>query len=152
MKSLAGDLLNLVLHIYATGSQIDKTVKQQNDTSYATTLEDDNFWDAIMDDTEYATNGSIDGSTDGSFNGSFDGSTDGSFDGANFTAAEVVQLPGNFKYFGCQHDRSNDRTLYSRSSSDDNLTVEACAQFCDTYLYMGVESGSEYVLFLRVGL
>lgn len=132
MQLLAGDLLNLVIHIYATGSQIDKTIKLQNDTNYATTLEDDSFWDAIMDDTDYATDGSI--------------------DGENFTAAQVVQSPGNFNYFGCQHDRSADHTLHSLISGADNLTVEACAKYCDAYLYMGVEAGNQYVLFLCVDL
>lgn len=135
MQLLAGDLLNLVIHIYATGSPIDITVKEQNKTSYATTLEDDSFWDAIMDDTDDTDN-----------------STYGSIDGDNFTAAAVVQLAGNFKYFGCQHDRSTSRTLSSISAQVDNLTVEACAKYCDGYLYMGVEAGSGYVLFLCVGL
>ena len=135
MQLLAGDLLNLVIHVYATGSPIDKTVKEQNNTSYATTLEDDSFWDAIM-------NG-----TDGT-----DDATDGSIDGENFTAAAVVQSAGNFNYFGCQHDRSTNHTLSSISAQVDNLTVEACAKYCDAYLYMGVEDGSGYVLFLCVGL
>lgn len=135
MQSLAGDLLNLVIHIYATGSPIDKTVKEQNNTSYATTLEDDSFWDAIMDDTDDTDN-----------------ATYGSIDGENFTAAAVVQSAGNFNYFGCQHDGSTSHTLSSINTQADSLTVESCAKYCDAYLYMGVEAGSGYVLFLCVGL
>lgn len=118
----------------------------QNDTSYATTHEDDNFFDAIFDDSDYANNGSVDGSVDGSVT---NGSIDGSIYGSNFTDAEVVQSPGNFKYFGCQHDRSTDHTLYSLLLYTQNLTVEACAKYCDAYLYMGVEAGTGYV-FLHV--
>ena len=165
----AGDNQDLVLHIYAAGSQIDATINKQTSTEIAATSEDE-IDDAEVDDPVY--NGSDDGSDD---DGSDDDGSDDNGDSgiavggsgtgntavshssqsspattfhatASATAsasAAVVKVAGTFNYLGCQLDSSTARTLSSLSWTGTGLTVERCAAYCNEYQYMGVEFGSQ---------
>ncbi len=163
-----GDDQDLVLHMYAAGSQLDDIVKQQNKNAIAVTSEDE-VDEAEMDDPDYdgdddiygdAINGTASGTgTNAGGNavttsvaglGSHVTSTPAAAAPVTSTpataAAKVVSSSGSFKYVGCELDSSTSRTLSSLSWSGTGLTVERCAAYCAEYQYMGVEFGSEYVL------
>lgn len=170
---LAGDNQDLVLHIYAAGSQIDATILQQTGTEIAATSEDQ-IINAETDDPEY--NGSQ--YDTGNYTGDASGGDSGIAFGASATGtasmpqstsfatkvsapattsqvaipasssapvviANVVMNSGTFNYFGCELDSSTSRTLSSLSWVGTGLTVERCASYCAKYQYMGVEFGSE---------
>ena len=158
----AGDNEALVLHLYAPGSEIEKTIKQQTSTQIAATNEEE-VEDAELDDPEYQD--VISGLDDGTNNFTSTFSNDTAADGtatdgtaadgsgqpstSNPPAAAVVAAPqtvpksGTFSYTGCEVDNANSRSLSSKPWSGQNLTVERCADFCSGYQYMGVEAGSE---------
>ena len=159
----AGDNEALVLHLYATGSEIDKTMKQQTSTEIAATSEDA-VEQAEVDDPVYQDlyDGLGSNYTDGNY-------TDGNYTDSNYTsttndststdgqiqastsnaptvpvaAPQTVQKSGTFSYTGCEADSTNSRTLSSKAWSGQNLTVERCADYCSGYQYMGVEFGSQ---------
>ena len=153
---MVGDYYELVLHIYATGSQIDATVKMQNKTAIAASSEDevdaadaddpnpadggdddDDDFDSVGDSTNNAT-------TSGATNGATDsGSAAPAAAAPAAPIASVVKTSSTFNYIACEADSSTSRTLSSLSWSGTNLTVERCAAYCSQYKYMGVEFGSQ---------
>ena len=154
----AGDNEALVLHLYATGSEIDKTIKQQTSTEIAATNEDE-VQEAELDDPVYQDiDGGID---DGADNSTIANSTSAAGSGTaadgqaqqpstsntaavpNAAPPQTVQKSSTFSYTGCEVDNTNSRTLSSKQWSGQNLTVERCAAYCSQYQYMGVEFGSE---------
>lgn len=66
---------------------------------------------------------------------------------ANAQSSPVtIQNPGfGFSYIGCYNEVTNPRALPDAEllSSQQAMTVETCAQFCQSYTFMGVEYGSE---------
>ena len=170
MQVLAGDDQDLVLHIYAAGSQIDTTINQQTKTQIAATSEvqidtaeeDDpafssgNVTDSDIDATLNGLgNGTTDGATNSSTNGATNGATNSATNGATNTAtnsatnsgtsapASVVQKSSTFNYVACESDSTTARTLSSLSWAGTELTVQRCAAYCAEYKYMGVEFGSQ---------
>lgn len=167
-----GDNEDLVLHIYAAGSEIDSTITKQTSTEIAATSEDQ-IDQAEEDDPAY--NDYIDSGGDGDniYADSSDDTADDSGSGtgsvstsrgsatqistaaslpkvttpvsssAPLASATVVPSAGTFKYLGCSIDSSTSRTLSSLSWAGTGLSVERCAAYCAAYVYMGVEFGSE---------
>ena len=154
----AGDNEALVLHLYATGSDIDKTMKQQTSTEIAATSEDA-VEEAELDDPVYQDfNDGLDSNftnsnyTDSNYTSTTNDSTstDGQIQASTskaptvpVAAPQTVQKSGTFSYTGCEADSTNSRTLSSKAWSGQNLTVERCADYCSGYQYMGVEFGSQ---------
>ena len=160
----AGDMEALVLHIYATGSEIDRTLKMQSSTEIAATSEEE-VEEAELDDPEYQDidDGIDDGSSNSTFTASNGTATDGQVQPSSSNTAangqgqpstsntatvanaapQTVKTSGSFSYTGCEADNANSRTLSSLQWSGQNLTVERCADFCSGYQYMGVEFGSQ---------
>ena len=154
----AGDNEALVLHLYATGSEIDKTMKQQTSTEIAATSEDaveqaevddpvyqdlyggldSNFTNSNYTDSNYTDTTSDSTSTDGQIQ-----ATTSNAAALPVAAPQTVQKSGTFSYTGCEADNANSRTLSSKAWSGQNLTVERCADYCSGYQYMGVEFGSQ---------
>ena len=151
----------LVLHLYASGSEIDQTLKQQTSTEIAATSEDE-VEEAELDDPEYqdVVSGFDDGGTNSTgtnstgTNSTSTASNDTTADGqlppstsntATVAAAapQTVKKSATFSYTGCEADNANSRTLSSKQWSGQNLTVERCADYCSGYQYMGVEFGSQ---------
>ena len=154
----------LVLHIYATGSEIDKTLKMQTSTEIAATNEEE-VEEAELDDPDYDDiDGSIDDSgSNSTFTARNGTAADGQVPSSSSTTAAVgqgqpstsntatvanaapqtVKTSGTFSYTGCEADNANSRTLSSKQWSGQNLTVERCADYCSGYQYMGVEFGSQ---------
>lgn len=65
---------------------------------------------------------------------------------ANAAAPVTVMNPGNgFSFIGCYNELQNSRALADATllSSQEAMTVEVCAQFCQSYTFMGVEYGTE---------
>ena len=161
---MVGDYYELVLHIYATGSQIDTTIKMQNKTDIAATSEDevdaadaddpnpddggddydgaDDGIDALLGNstTNATTNGADTGATTG---GAANGATNNGSPAPASSSASVVKTSSTFNYIACEADSATSRTLSSLSWSGTNLTVERCAAYCTEYKYMGVEFGSQ---------
>ena len=170
----AGDNEELVLHIYATGSQIDGTIKKETSTNIAATSEDE-IDDAEIDDPDFDD---IEGGGDFGDGAGFSNGTAVSSgmpvssgtpnpkvttsaaqiassvssaapvsSAVAAGAAKAVPSSGTFKYLGCQADSSSSsHTLSSLQWSGTGLTVQRCAAYCAQYQYMGVEAGSQYVL------
>ena len=108
LMEMVGDFYELVLHIYASGSQIDSTLKQQTKTEIAATSEDevdaaaeddpnpddggegdggDDDIDSLLGSlgnstTNDTTNGATSGGTSGAANGAANGATNGAANGA----------------------------------------------------------------------
>ena len=150
------------MHLFAAGSEIDKTINQQTTTQIAATSEDE-INNAEIDDPAYGAGGDgFFGSSD-PFNETYAGnSTIG--DGVPASAAAVpaasaaapaapavpvaslatvVGVYGSFKYLGCQVDTSVAPTLSSLAWSGTELTVQRCGDYCAAYQYMGLEQGSQ---------
>jgi WSC domain len=47
--------------------------------------------------------------------------------------------PVAYSYLGCYSDNVNSRTLPAATTSDNNMTLAECANFCSSYLYFGLE-------------
>ena len=148
----AGDNEALILHLYATGSEIDRTLKQQTSTEIAATSED-TVEEAELDDPDYqdidsdiddgVTNSTTAASNGTTADGQIQPSTSNTATVANAAPPQTVQKSGTFSYTGCDSDNPNSRTLSSKQWSGQNLTVERCADYCSGYQYMGVEFGSQ---------
>jgi len=57
-------------------------------------------------------------------------------------APPAAPFAGSFEYYACYTDSTSNRTLQDAflfSSTDAEMTLEACAAFCEKYAYMGVE-------------
>ena len=164
----AGDNEALVLHLYAPGSEIEKTIKAQTSVQIAATNEEeiedaelsdpvyqdfaDDFGDGINNFTSSAGNDSTTTGDDGTST-TADGTTTGgeaqpvSSDPPNIqNVPQAVPSAGTFSYTGCSVDSASSRTLSSVPWKGDGLTVQRCATYCAQYQYMGVEFGSEYVI------
>ncbi|KAF9879202.1 copper radical oxidase [Colletotrichum karsti] len=50
---------------------------------------------------------------------------------------------GTFKYYGCQTEIQNGRTLGEKSFGDDAMTIEKCTAFCAGYTFAGLEWSRE---------
>lgn len=50
---------------------------------------------------------------------------------------------GDFFYVGCQTEGDGVRTLPAATHADDDMTLEMCAAFCNSYNFFGVEYGRE---------
>ncbi|KAK1994677.1 WSC domain-containing protein [Colletotrichum falcatum] len=50
---------------------------------------------------------------------------------------------GNWKWYGCQTEATNARALSSKTFAADDMTLESCAAFCDSFTYFGVEYSRE---------
>ncbi|KAI8630141.1 heme peroxidase [Xylariaceae sp. FL1651] len=50
---------------------------------------------------------------------------------------------GNYSWYGCQTEATSVRALSAKSLVNDNMTLEACATFCEGYMYFGAEYGAE---------
>ncbi|KAL9066081.1 MAG: hypothetical protein Q9161_007806 [Pseudevernia consocians] len=170
---LAGDDQELVLHIYAAGSEIDATITKQSGNEIAATSEDQ-IDDAELDDPDYNGSDGDDGDDSGDDSDDDSGFAVGGLgtgtasapgfstktsapatmshvatpasSSAPAASPTAVMTSGTFNYLGCELDSSTSRTLSSLSWAGTGLTVERCASYCATYQYMGVEFGSEYVL------
>ena len=166
MQVLAGDDQDLVLHIYAAGSEIDATINQQTKTQIAATSEeqidtaeeDDPAFYGSGNDTDSdigavlggldnsTTNGTTDGATNSATNGattSATSATNGATSAPVLSSASVVKTSLTFNYVACESDSTTARTLSSLSWAGTGLTVERCAAYCAEYKYMGVEFGSQ---------
>ena len=164
----AGDNEALVLHLYAPGSEIEKTIKAQTSVQIAATNEeeiedaelDDPIYQDVADDFDDGSNSTTAGdgtTTDGTTaNGTTaDGTTaDGTTTGGQAqpvssnpptiaNTPQTVPTSGTFSYTGCSVDSASSRTLSSVPWKGDGLTVQRCATYCSQYQYMGVEFGSE---------
>ena len=169
MQMLAGDDEDLVLHIYAAGSQIDATINLQTKTQIAATSEDQ-INNAEADDPAFNGSGDVNGSntdailgglgdstTNGTTNSTASGTTSGTANGISApvssfpaapvpsaaAAASVVKTSLTFNYIACEADSNTARTLSSLNWAGTGLTVQRCAAYCAKYKYMGVEFGSE---------
>lgn len=50
---------------------------------------------------------------------------------------------GNFSWVGCQTETSGGRAMSAKSTASDDMTNEACAEFCVDYEFFGTEYGRE---------
>ena len=50
---------------------------------------------------------------------------------------------GDWKFQGCWTEATNSRTLDDKTYTDDAMSLESCAKFCDGFAYFGTEYGRE---------
>lgn len=167
IQVLAGDDQDLVLHIYAAGSQIDATINEQTKTQIAATSEDqidaaeedDPAFNGSGNDTDSDIDAILNGLGNSTTNGTTDDATNSATTGATNSAtnsaasraasapvsssASVVKTSLTFNYLACESDSTTARTLSSLSWAGTGLTVQRCAAYCAEYKYMGVEFGSQ---------
>ncbi|KAM0811205.1 putative WSC domain-containing protein [Seiridium cardinale] len=60
----------------------------------------------------------------------------------DYVAPSVATIPG-WAYQGCHTEGSGERLLQEKSSTDDNMTPQKCADACSGYRYAGIEYGRE---------
>ncbi|KAK8038133.1 hypothetical protein PG994_014900 [Apiospora phragmitis] len=52
-------------------------------------------------------------------------------------------IVGKYNWYGCQTEGTLSRALNALHTANDNMTLEACAGFCDGYTYFGTEYSRE---------
>ncbi|KAK6086342.1 copper radical oxidase [Seiridium cupressi] len=60
----------------------------------------------------------------------------------DYVAPSVATISG-WAYQGCHTEGSGERLLQEKSSTDDNMTPQKCADACSGYRYAGIEYGRE---------
>lgn len=137
----AGDNQDLVLHIYAAGSQIDATINKQTSTEIAATSEDE-IDDAEVDDPVY--NGSDDGSDDDGIDddGSDDDGSDDDGSDDNGDSGIAVGGSGTGNTAVSHSSQSSPATTFHATASATASASAAVVKVAGTFNYLGCQLDS----------